>query len=376
MSTSILVFRSAALGDYILATPALAALREQFPGERIVLMTTQAAQKAQRQKVAAYAGGEKQVPWVALTMPHLVDEVISVPNVQSIDGLRAGRALLKGRRFSRAVLLLDPAAPWMGRFKKLLMMWALLGPVPVLGWRGRGSLNGDRARLKAEGVLRHHVHGPLHFLEELSPPRRYADADVRFDLRPAPSDQDWARDWLAEHAPFGAETRWIAVAPGSIQPHKQWPIAQYQALCQRLADEHPKAAFVVIGGPSDAALGQQLQQTVGAQRCVIAAGRSSIAQSAALLARVDLLVGNDGGAMHLGDAMGAKVVSIVPGLEYPDSIEPWHNRHRAIRHPVPCAPCYSFTHCPQGHNRCMTELPLEPVAAQCHLALAETGSPA
>jgi ADP-heptose:LPS heptosyltransferase len=372
--SAILVFRSAALGDYILATPALAELRRTFPAARIVLLTTQAAQKAQREKVAAYSGGEKQVPWVALTMPHLVDEVISVPNVQSLEGLRVGRAALKGRRFTRAVLLLDPAAPWMGRLKKLVMLWALLGPVPVLGWRGRGSLNGDRAALKAAQVLRHHVHGPLQFMRELQPPRVYADSDIRFDLRPTSADQEWAARWTEVNAPFGSATRWIAVAPGSIQPHKQWPIEKFKDLCVRLAAEHTSAAFVVVGGPSDAALGKQLEEAIGAQRCFIVAGQSSIGQSAALLGRVDLLVGNDGGAMHLGDAMGAKVVSIVPGLEYPDSIEPWHNRNRAVRHAVSCAPCYSFTHCPEGHNRCMVDLPLDAVAAQCGAALEEARS--
>ncbi|PUE29124.1 hypothetical protein B9Z39_03355 [Limnohabitans sp. JirII-29] len=371
MSENILIFRSAALGDYILATPALTALRQTFPGARIVLLTTQAAQKAQRDKVAKYAGGEKQVPWVALTMPHLVDEVVSVPDVQSLDGLKRVRAILKGRKFSRAVLLLDPAAPWLGRIKKFVMIWALLGPLPVLGWRGWGSLNGDRAALKAQGVLRHHVHGPLQFLQELQPPRAYTEADVRFDLRPSQTDIAWASEWLASHAPAGERTRWVAVAPGSIQPHKQWPIENFLALCWNLADRVPDIAFIVLGTPVDSALGARIQASLGTERCFVLAGQSSIAQSAALLARVDLLVGNDGGAMHLGDAMGAKVVSIIPGLEYPDSIEPWHNRHRAVRHPVPCAPCYSFTHCPKIHNRCMVELPLAAVQERCEEALKE-----
>ena len=75
--------------------------------------------------------------------------------------------------------------------------------------------------------------------------------------------------------------------------------------------------------------------------------------------------------MHLADAVGATVVSIVPGLEFPDSIEPWHNIDRAIRHPVPCAPCYSFTCCPEGHNRCMKELSIAAVLRQVRRALAD-----
>ena len=110
-------------------------------------------------------------------------------------------------------------------------------------------------------------------------------------------------------------------------------------------------------------------QAVNPDRILSLAGGSSIAQSAALFARCDLVVGNDGGAMHLADAMGARVVSIVPGLEFPESIEPWHNQDRAVRHPVECAPCYSFTYCPVGHNRCMIDLPIERVVEQCLRAL-------
>ena len=69
-----------------------------------------------------------------------------------------------------------------------------------------------------------------------------------------------------------------------------------------------------------------------------------------------LLIGNDGGAMHLGDAMGSKVISIVPEVEYPDSIEPWHNKDLAIRLPIECSPCYSIMHCPQGHQPCMSDI--------------------
>jgi heptosyltransferase-2 len=69
--------------------------------------------------------------------------------------------------------------------------------------------------------------------------------------------------------------------------------------------------------------------------------------------------------MHLGDAMGCKVVSIVPGIEYPDSIEPWHNKSLAVRHAVECSPCYNFNTCPKGHKRCMTELPVGRVLQRC-----------
>jgi len=364
----IIVFRSAALGDFILACPALALLRRTHPGARIVLLTTQSASKQQRDKVASYAGDARQVPWVALAMPQLVDEVVVLDDVQSLAGLARGRRALAGRRFSRAVLLLDPASPWPGRLKKLLMMWLLVGWLPVLGWRGRGSLNGDRARLKADGVLRHHVHGPLQFLAEMKPAVRYDNAEVVFDLRPPEADNAWALAWCQQHQATPGQ-RWVAVAPGSIQPHKRWPLDNFKALCRQLLHDDPQLRIVVLGTPGDAPLGDALRDELGDQ-AINLAGQTSIARSAALLARCALLVGNDGGAMHLGDAMGARVVSIVPGIEYPDSIEPWHNRQRAVRHPVACAPCYDFTRCPLGHNKCMVDLPVSAVLARCREALA------
>ena len=372
---TVLIFRSAALGDFILAAPALAQIRRHYPGRCLILLTTTSADKTQRAKVENYAGRvpslQDGLPWTVMATPHLIDETLVVPDLASVGGIRLARDELQQHKFECGLMLLDPCSPWPGRLKKWMMMKLVTRGAPILGWRARGSLNGNREGLRAAGLLRHHVHGPMQFMQEMRPPRAYTDWDIRFDLRPQQADREWALQWLASHAPAGKRTRWVAVAPGSIQPHKQWPIENFLALCGSLADRFPDIAFIVLGTPADSALGARLQASLGTKRCFVLAGQSSIAQSAALLARVDLLVGNDGGAMHLGDAMGAKVVSIVPGLEYPDSIEPWHNRHRAVRHPVSCAPCYSFTHCPQGHDRCMAELPVAAVQARCEEALTE-----
>ncbi|KHK56105.1 hypothetical protein PI87_10220 [Ralstonia sp. A12] len=363
---AILVFRSAALGDFILAAPALQQVRTTFPDAKIVLLTIQSASREQRSKVAEYAGSAAAMPWVALAQPHLVDDVrvLEGLNPRSISAVRRS---LRGYRFERAILMLDPCAPWLGRFKKMLMLFALLGPVPQYGWRGKGSLNGDRVRLKEAGLLRHHVHGPLQFLAELPQPRSYRDEALQFDLRPSREAETWAWDWLAKHLPEDVER--IVVSPGSVQPHKRWPLEKYIELCEALLVARPRAHLLILGTRSDAEYGTALQ-AVDSQRVHNLMGETSIAQSAALLARCQLLVGNDGGSVHLADAMGCKAVSIVPGIEYPDSIEPWHSKALAIRHAVPCAPCYSFTFCPEGHNQCMLDIPVDQVLENCLSAFA------
>lgn len=367
---AILAFRSAALGDFVMACPALRVLRETFPQSKIVLLTTQSANAEQRRKVANYAGNTSSVPWVQLARPHLLDEVLVLDGPRSPRGLLGLRRTIGNIGCELGVLLLEPGAPWGGRIKKLMLMRLLLGAVPVVGWRGVGSFHRDRARLHKAGLLPHHVIGAMQFLEELTPRRSAADFDVVFDLRPDATARVWADAWVGENVMPSA--RLVAIAPGSIQPHKRWPLGSFLELSRLLLEEE-NVQIVVIGTRQDRELGDALMK-VEQSRISNVAGATTIAQTAALLARCALLVGNDGGASHLGDAMGTKVVSIVPGLEHPNSIEPWHNQHLAVRHEVECAPCYSFYSCPAGHNRCMVDLPVERVLEKCRIALRRTQS--
>jgi heptosyltransferase-2 len=363
---SILVLRTAALGDVVMSMPALGKLREAFPARRIVLLTIQTTEKKTQLMVASYAGSSSSVPWVNLVMPHLVDDVVVMGSLSSWKDVKLMRERVSGFTFEAGVLMVEPCTPWLSRLKKLLLLGWVLPGMPLYGWRGRGSLNGDRTGLKQVGLLRHHVHGPLQFLSELSPPLRYTDAELKFDLRPSADAQAWAKDWLEQRNLLGR--RLVAIAPGALQAHKQWPIGSFQALLRRLLSQHLDVAVLVVGTLKDRPLGEVLCADAP-ERVFNVAGVSSIEESAALFGHVLLLVGNDGGAMHLGDAMGCKVVSIVPGIEYPDSIEPWHNKDLAVRWLVDCAPCYSFTHCPQGHRRCMLDLPVDLVWTQCQRVL-------
>lgn len=364
-SNAILIFRSAALGDFIISSPAIAEVKKMYPDRKIVLLTIQSASKEQRKKVASYAGSGNRAPWIELARPHLLDNVFILDEL-SIAALIRLRRELAEFSFEAAVLMLDPAAPWLGRLKKLFLMISLVGLTPIYGWRGSGAFSKDKIALKKIGALTHHVYGPLQFLRELKPNAKLSEVDIKFDLRPGTEATNWAETWIASN--LATYPRLVAIAPGAIHSHKQWPIEKFLELISKLLAHYSDIGIVIIGTPNDVKLGAQIEQ-LATDRIKSIAGKSTILQSAALLQHCDLLIGNDGGAMHLGDAMGAKVISIVPGLEFPDSIEPWNNKKLAIRHHVECAPCYNFTNCPEGHNKCMQELPVEAVYKNCELVL-------
>lgn len=355
----IIVFRTCGLGDFIISSPAFLKLREQFPSSHIVLVTASTTNAAVASKVAAYAGGAVAAPWIGLLPPGTIDAVVPMPGLRSMRAMARTARLLRGMRPTLVVQMMDIGIPWPRRLKKLAFAFFLTGLVRQVGWRLRGSI--EKGRVPAvDPQLDHHVHGPLHFMRELFGPPAYADRDVRFHLEPGDEARQWADQWRASHAPEG---RLVAMAPGAVHPHKDWPIERFAHVAATILREYPDARIMISGAGGDAAKAEQLMKLDPA-RVFSTCGTASIPRSAALLAQCDLVIGNDGGAMHLADAMGAKVISIVPGLEFPNSIEPWNNIDRAIRHPVACAPCYSFTYCPEGHNRCMRELPVAAVENQ------------
>lgn len=361
----IVVFRSAALGDFILALPAFRLLRNEYPEAEILLITTQSRHKSIRDSVANYSP-TSPIPWVEFAMPHLIDDVILVEGTPTFGYLMALRQKTRRIDVERIFLFLDSGAPWPGRLKKIALLFFLFGFRPIFGWRAKGSFNGNRKKLKKEGLLPHHVFGPMQFLRELYPGRRLNDEDVSFDLSTSADSQEWVQRLWQEHS-LGSKVV-IAIAAGSIQPHKRWPLMKYIEVCQALLKEDPIRKFLLVGTPSDRALAEPFVLALR-ESSIDLVGKTSIAQLAAVFNRCTLVLGNDGGAMHLGDAVGSKVVSIVPGIEYSDSIEPWNNRQYAVRHTVDCAPCYSFMRCPLGHNRCMTELSVASVLESCRRQL-------
>lgn len=362
---SIAVLRPAGLGDFVMSMPAFVRLREQFPSARITLVTLHSQNADQAAKVKAYAGSERAAPWIELARPHAIDDVCVLPPVRDLSTLREARRAMAGVRPNLIVQMFDPGTPYARRIKKLAFMFVLCGPVRQVGWRQRGQIRSVRPP-KADPKLGHHVHGPLQFLRELEGRTELSDDDVIFDVRPGPAAEAWAAKKLA---PMRLAGPMVAIAPGAIHGHKQWPIEKFAALINALIAGFPDVHFLIVGTPKDAELASDLV-AINPERIRDLCG-TSIVQSAAIFRHCTLAVGNDGGAMHLADAVGARVVSIVPGLEFPVSIEPWHNQNRAVRHRVACAPCYSFTFCPHGHRRCMLDLPVASVLAQCERVLNE-----
>jgi heptosyltransferase-2 len=337
----------------------MVSIRKRYPDVKITLLT--ATSPAYRIKSHPAYVGNVALPWLLFMVPAVINEAICVHSFDLKSLWMNIRRRVGELNPDLAVILAHPGEPGLGLFKKIVFLRFLGVRGRIYGWRTNSSIRWFRQMQYNAGLFEHHVIGPLRSVAELPDMPQIDVANIKFPLNLDLT----ARPWVAS---LWRKNGWIdrsivAIAPGSMQPHKRWPLERFISLCQELMLNFD-VFFIIIGTSEDKLLGQQLVDAVD-RKAVSFAGETSLSQSTAILERCSLLVGNDGGAMHLGSAMGIPVVSIVPGIEYPNSIEPWFSRELAVRHSVPCAPCYNFTHCPLKHNKCIKELPVHDVYEKC-----------
>jgi ADP-heptose:LPS heptosyltransferase len=130
-------------------------------------------------------------------------------------------------------------------------------------------------------------------------------------------DRARARALLPEGAPL------IGLGPTANWAGKVWPPERFVALFETLRLEAvPGARPVVFAGPgpAEAAMARPVLQALPG--AIDLAGRLTLGEAAACLARLRLFVGNDSGLMHLAAAAGAPTLGLFgpsPADEYAPS---------------------------------------------------------
>ena len=319
---NILVVRTSALGDVVLATSILEPLRARFPRARIEWVTD-----------ALYAPLLEGLPEIAQV--HRLGR-------EGPTSAAAVAARLRGRfdfaidlqNKLRSALVARSAAPLRAAFRRRTALRALLslfGSDPPL-------VRAHQTRLYAEALAPLGVFEPGRMKVSLSPQAHALAAD--------------ALQGVTEPA--------IAIAPGARWATKRWPAERFAAVADALAAEG--YAIVLCGGPSDR---DAFAAFRAASRARVAADLSflPIEALAAAIARVQLLVACDSGPVHLATAVATPVLALFG----PTSTARWGPPPpgRALAIGLPCAPCsnHGGDYCPEGHHRCLADLAPEAVLA-------------
>jgi predicted lipopolysaccharide heptosyltransferase III len=328
--TNILVIKLRYIGDVLLATPVLAALRERFPSARVTMLVNAESEPVVR------------------CNPHL-DEVLAVDRRGLREQIRFVRALRR-HRYDCVVDLTDG--------DRSALLTALSGaPVRVgFNWEHRWR-----------GLLYSHVirHRPeLHRLERDLEAVRALGFDPKLHpvmLRTSQQDEEEAVRLLASSGLDESERRTplVMLHPGARYWFKAWPAERFAELAARLAAAGCR--MLVGGGHQDVAAAERIAE--GAPTAVsIVAGRASLLQFAALLKRCALFIGNDNGAMHVAAAMGTPIVALF-GPSNPAEWGPRASRVSVVYKGLDCRPCFHPT-CDRGEQNCMRQISVDEVFAQ------------
>lgn len=203
--------------------------------------------------------------------------------------------LLRARRFETAVIL--------RRSLSRALLLAMAGIPRRIGfdhWKSRWVLTD---RIAPPGASTHKAASYLRLLEPLGITQREAPAYAYY---PSDEERNEAAALLRE---AGLEGRpFIVLHPGANWAHKQWPAERFAQLGERFARAGTHVV-VLTGSPEDAGLIRAIRQHMPTQ-AVVLAGRTSLRQLAACLARAGLVVSNDTGVLHIACALTRPVVAL------------------------------------------------------------------
>lgn len=167
----------------------------------------------------------------------------------------------------------------------------------------------------------------------------------------------------AAHAP--ADGTWVVLGPGAIYgPAKRWPAEAFVQVGRRLAAAGH--AVRVCGAAADAGVCDVVARGVG-DAATSLAGRTTLAEQAALCAGASAVVCNDSGLAHLSGAVGAPTVAVF-GSTSSAWTAPLGPRVRVVQHPPVCAPCFRRT-CAIGYA-CLHAVGVDEVVDACTRAVA------
>ncbi|MFZ5547949.1 MAG: glycosyltransferase family 9 protein [Pseudomonadota bacterium] len=338
----ILVVRLSAIGDVVMASGLIPALKARWPEAQISWLTEPATVPLLRHNPRLH----EVIPWPRAEWQQLWKERRFVTLAQTV---RRFRAELKARSFD---LSLDAQG-----LLKSALLGRLAGAPRRVGLLSRegsqwlmtervGAPSGDDPRMSHEyRDLADHLGAPA--------------GSFRLDLAVGEGARAAACAALAAAGVVsGADGRFAVLAPFTTRPQKHWFEDRWASLAAALRAEG--IVPVLFGGPGDREAAARIMAQAG-PALVNLVGDLKLDETVAAIAESTLLVGVDTGLTHMGTALGVPTVGLF-GSTRP-YLDAGTSRTAILYEPLPCSPCRRHPTC-HGAFHCMRHWTVEMVMAQ------------
>ncbi|MBI5049454.1 MAG: lipopolysaccharide heptosyltransferase II [Nitrospirae bacterium] len=363
------------IGDAVLTTPAINALRKAYPGSSISILVK---------------------PWVSGIFegsPDIDEIIIYEEKFNGIKGKLELARLLRTKKFDMAILLQNA-------FDAALIAW-LSGIPERIGYdRDYRSLFLTKAvpvktvqssKFKVQSSenknipKQHQVYYYLTLLKEALniesddiEPAIYLRKDeiheARNILNSSVSLREAERAELRTPQPRSAKRGGpnseliIGINPGAAYGSaKRWQPRKFAEVIYRIINEL-NGSVVLFGSSPEIEIANEISSqltdnssrfTVHGLRLLNLAGRTTLRQLASLISECNALITNDSGPMHIASSVSVPIVALF-GSTNPEATGPLGKRHEIIYKRLSCSPCMK-RECPEEHLRCMEEITVDDV---------------
>jgi lipopolysaccharide heptosyltransferase II len=344
---NVLCVRLDSLGDVLMTTPALRALKAGTPGRRLTLLTSRSGRRAAEHVPELDGVLVYDAPWIKASAAR--------PDA-GLDR-RMIRALRR-RRFDAAIIFTVysqnplPAA-----------MLCYLADIPLRLAHCRENpyrlLSDWVPESEPQHGIRHEVARQLALVRHVGA----ESPDSRLSLALPARVRARVQRLLRRHG-VDAQRPWVVLHPGASAPSRRYPPENFAAVAAALARAHGWQV-VFTGDAGERALVEDIRARAGAPSLSLA-GRLDFGELAALIGLAPMLISNNTGPVHIAAALGTPVIDLYAQTNPQHT--PWQVPHRVLFHDVPCKYCYKSV-CPHGHHDCLRKLaPATIVAAALELA--------
>jgi heptosyltransferase-2 len=276
----ILIVRTDRIGDVLLSTPVIKAMRDAYPNAYIAMM------------VSPYTKD------IVDGNPYL-DEVI----IYDKDGKHKSwlgsikfAIKLKKKRFNLAIVL-HPT-------NRVHLITFFAGIPRRIGYNKKlGFLLTDRIKHTKQLGEKHELEYNLDLIRYLG--IEVKDKNLFMPIKP---ESETRINNLLAQVGLKDTDKFLAIHPGASCPSKIWPNERFAQVADKLIEKYD-FKVIIVAGPKDVSLAQNIIKHLH-YPAVNLAGRTSVSQLASLLKRCQLFISNDSGPVHIGVAVGVPVISI------------------------------------------------------------------
>lgn len=329
----ILLIRLRRIGDIVLTTPAIAAVKRSLPKSSLAYVV------------------EEPFRRLVEGNPDL-DEVMVVPPHQDFLSFLS---LLRRIRRARYDLVID----FHGGPRASRLAW-LSGARFKAGYdlKHKGFLYDVRVPRSRGGAPVHSVENHLNLVRAAG--IAVAEPAPPLSLPPAREEEsERVERFWPDRGLTGNQV--VVLHVGAGNEFRDWGAGNLAALAVRLAGL-PGVRVILVGGAQDISRAEDIRKA-DPDKVLSLAGGLNLIELREVLSRASLFVGPDSGPMHIAAATKTPIVALF-GPTLPAHFAPWKARAILIEKPLDCRPCKQ-RRCLTGDFRCLRMITVDEVFSAC-----------